>query len=180
MLISPPFLPTKQENQTDENWLNLAMSGACPGDGFFPISFDLGWHGGMHLKAPLNGNVSQRVRAIADGTVVFKRAPNARQDDVKHPQNYRGGWTDNGCIVIRHDTAIGDGQNAAAVSFFSIYMHLSELHPSIKDGRRIYRKDDLGQAGQIYGDINRKIHFELVCDDANLRKLVGRVGDDVN
>ncbi|MBC7405211.1 MAG: hypothetical protein H7252_05960 [Cytophaga sp.] len=180
MLISPPFLPNKQENQTDENWLDVAMPGGRPGDGFFPLSFDLGWHGGMHLTAPLNGNVSHRVRAIADGTVVFKRAPIAREDDIKHPQNYRGRWTDNGCIVIRHDTEIGEGQNAVAVSFFSIYMHLSELHPSVKNGRRIYRKDDLGQAGQIYGDINRKIHFEIVCDDANLRKLTGRISGDVN
>ncbi|MCC2957144.1 hypothetical protein LK542_16120 [Massilia sp. IC2-477] len=53
-------------------------------------------------------------------------------------------------------------------------MHLAEVEPAVQVGRKIYRKDVLGQAGQIYGSNQRKIHFEIVCDDENLRKLGGR------
>ena len=180
MLISPPFLPLKEQNQLDADWLNNAMVCGQPGDGAFPISFSLGWHGGAHLTAPLRGNVSERVRAVADGTVVFKRSPVDHQSDENHPQNYRGAWTDNGCVVIRHETAIGEGTNAATVKFFSVYMHLSELHARVVTGQKIYRKEELGQAGQIYGGTQRKIHFEIVCDDGNLRKLVGRASGSLN
>jgi hydroxyethylthiazole kinase len=37
----------------------------------------------------------------------------------------------------------------------------------------VYRKDALGQAGYIYGDPNRT-HVEIICDDDNLKNLVGR------
>jgi predicted chitinase len=173
MLISPPFLPAREPNQSDDDWLTAAMRCGMPGDGAFPVSFQLGWHGGVHLTAPMNGAAAEHVRAIADGTVVYVRAPAPRVDDPHHAQNYRG-WTDNGCVVLRHETAIGTGANAENVVFLSLYMHLSHLSPSLVAGRRVYRKDDLGQAGQIYGATQRKIHFEIVCDDANLRKLAGR------
>lgn len=121
----------------------------------------------------MNGTTAERVRAIADGTVVYVRAANTRIDDQSHPQNYRG-WTDNGCVLLRHQTTIGMGANAEDIVFFSLYMHLSQVSNTLAVGRRIFRKDDLGQAGQIYGSTQRKIHFEIVCDDANLRKLAGR------
>lgn len=178
MLISPPFLPTRQANQSEDDWLASAMICGQPGDGAFPLSFQLGWHGGVHLTAPAAGNGTARVRAVADGTVVFVRAPTARVDDPHHPQNYRG-WTDNGCALLRHQTAIGTGANAEEVVFFSLYMHLSQLNPQLAVGRRVFRKDEIGQAGQIYGSTQRKIHFEIVCDDANLRKLAGRTGGAV-
>lgn len=173
MLISPPFLPPRQATQTEEQWLESAMLCGQPGDGAFPVSHNLGWHGGVHLTAPMAGAVTERVRAIADGTVLFVRAPTAHQDDAAHPQNYRG-WTDNGCVVLRHETAIGTGGQAETVVFFSLYMHLSAVQTAVVAGRRVSRKAELGQAGQIYGDTRRKIHFELVCDDANLRRLTGR------
>ena len=175
MLISPPFLPAQQANQNEEEWLGIANAEGEPGDGAFPVSFNMGWHGGAHLVAPINGNASERVRAIADGTVVFKRSPTARQTDEKHPLNYRGGWTDDGCVVLRHETAIGSGATAADIVYFSIYMHLSLLHVAIKEGTLVSRKDELGQAGQIYGGLTRKIHFEIVSDDANTEKLLGRL-----
>lgn len=183
MLISPPFLPARGAAQTEEQWLEACMNSGTPGDGAFPISFNLGWHGGVHLTAPAAtpvspGNLTEKVRAIADGTVVFVRQANDRADAVTDPQNYAGGWTDKGCVVIRHDTEIGEGVNAT-VQFFSIYMHLSNVDARIVATRRVYRKAILGTAGQIYGSNERKIHFEIVCDDTNLRQLVGRSSGDV-
>jgi predicted chitinase/murein DD-endopeptidase MepM/ murein hydrolase activator NlpD len=179
MLISPPFLPPRQAAQTEDNWLAAAMICGQPGDGAFPVSYHLGWHGGVHLTAPVSGANTERVRAIADGIVVFARQPSPHTDDAQHPQNYRG-WTDNGCVLLRHETAIGEGANAQDIVFFSLYMHLASVEQSIAAGRRIYRKAALGQAGQIYGETSRKIHFELLCDDANLAKLVGRTSGELD
>jgi predicted chitinase len=153
------------------------MVQGAPGDGAYPISFNLGWHGGVHLSAPCNGNSSEPVRVIADGTVVYKRSPTEKSRDEKHPLNYRGGWTDDGCLVVRHETAIGDSENASDIVFYSIYMHLSFVEKNIKNGGKVSRKDVLGQAGQIYGDVVRKIHFEIVSDERNANKLLGRLDD---
>lgn len=179
MLISPPFLPARQVNQSDDDWLTSAMVCGQAGDGAFPLSFQLGWHGGVHLTAPVGSSSTERVRAIADGTVVYLRPSTVRVDDPSHPQNYRG-WTDNGCVLVRHQTAIGTGADAEQVVFFSLYMHLSQLSPALVVGRRVFRKDELGQAGQIYGGRQRQIHFEIVCDDENLRKLAGRTSGAVD
>ena len=183
MLISPPFLPARGAAQTEEQWLEVCMNGGAPGEGAFPVSFNLGWHGGVHLTAPAAtpvtpGNLTEKVRAISDGTVVFVRSANPRVDDATAPQNYKGAWTDKGCVVIRHDTEIGEGANAT-VQFFSIYMHVSQIDATIVATRRVYRKAILGTAGQIYGSDERKIHFEIVCDDTNLTRLVGRGADDL-
>lgn len=173
MLISPPFLPPRQNGQSESDWLIATMICGLPGDGAFPISFQMGWHGGVHLTAPLTGTSAERVRAIADGSVVYSRNPGTRIDDSNHPQNYRG-WTDNGCVVLRHQTSIGVGSTAESIVFYSLYMHLSQLNPALTVGRKVFRKDELGQAGQIYGGTQRQIHFEIVCDDVSLHKLIGR------
>ena len=128
-----------------------------------------GWHGGVHLIAPRDaqGN-AERVRAIADGTVVYVRKTDLTE---KAALSYRGVRTDDGCVVIRHTTEIGEG-NSAKVTFFSIYMHLQTVTaPAV--GNRVYRKDVLGVAGLIYGQ-RGQLHFEIVCDEANLMRLVGR------
>lgn len=179
MLISPPFLPQRQVNQSDTEWLQSAMICGEPGDGAFPISHQLGWHGGVHLVAPLTDTIDERVRAVSDGTVLFKRAPSSRQSDPNHPLNYRG-WTDDGCVVLRHETDIGSGPHAESVVFFSLYIHLSSIHPAVVAGRRVSRKAELGQAGQIYGGMARQIHFEIVCDEPNLLSLVGRSGGQLD
>jgi len=180
MLISSPFLPLRTTTQSDEAWLRVAMVEGQPGDGAFPLSFNLGWHGGAHLSAPMNGAAVEPVRSIADGVIVFKRSPTKKQSDNKHPLNYRGGWTDDGCVVIRHQTDIGTGNEASKIIFFSIYMHLSAIAAQIRPGAWVRRKDLLGEAGQIYGDLNRKIHFEIVSDDPNARKMLGRLSGDIN
>ena len=141
MLISPPFLPARTANESEDDWIGRCMSGGLPGDGAFPVSFNLGWHGGMHLEAPMNGAQPEPVRAIADGDVVFVRQHSPQPAGPlppDHAQAY-GGWTDNGVVVIRHTTEIGEGANAA-VTFFSITMHLSGVDPAVQLGRRISRK----------------------------------------
>ncbi len=156
------------------------MSGGVPGDGAFPVSFGLSWHGGLHLDAPLTGGQAEPVRAIADGEVLIARQASPQPPgplSPTDPQGY-GGWTDNGVVVIRHTTEIGEGPNAS-VTFFSVYMHLSALDPAIKAKKQIYRKDKLGTAGQIYGDSRRRIHFEVFCDDANVRKFLGWQSGDL-
>lgn len=182
MLISPPFLPARQANETEDAWLDRCMQGGQPGDGAFPLSMNLGWHGGMHLIAPQTNGQPEAVRAIADGTVVFVRTPKPQPAGTlseSEPLAYRGGWTDNGVVVLKHDTEIGEGADAKVV-FFSIYMHLSAIDSAVAQGRTVYRKAALGMAGQIYGALERRIHFEIVCDDANLKRLVGRSSGDLD
>lgn len=178
MLISPPFLLPRQEDESEDAWLNRCMNGGESGNGAFPLSFNLGWHGGMHLRAPITDSLSEFVRAIADGTVVFVRHPSPFCDDASHVQNYRG-WTDNGCVVIRHETEIGEGQSSA-VTFFSITMHLRKIDAAVQVGRRVWRKSSIGVAGQIDGSLERKIHLEIVCDDTNLVRLVGRSSGELS
>lgn len=178
MLISPPFLPPRADSQTEEQWLEAAMSGGEPGDGGYPVSYNLGWHGGVHLQAPARGNAGMEpVRAIADGVVVYRRGssepPEAPAPDA--PLNY-GGRTSDGVVVVRHETEIGAEfqQNIPTrVIFFSVYMHLHTVRSTVRQGRQIRRKDEIGQAGYIKGQPGR-IHLEIICDDANLIKLVGR------
>ncbi|MFZ5550585.1 MAG: hydroxyethylthiazole kinase [Pseudomonadota bacterium] len=182
MLISPPFLLPRAADESDDQWINRCMVGGEPSQGAFPLSFNLGWHGGMHLIAPMNGAQPEPVRAIADGTVVFIRAatpqPAGPLNEQTTPLAYRGRWTDNGVVVIRHETEIGDGANSQ-VMFFSIYMHLSEVDNALQLNRPVFRKARIGAAGQVYGDVRRQIHFEIVCDDANLRRFTGRLGGDL-
>ena len=96
MLISPPFLPARGNGQTDSEWISQAMQGGIPGQGGYPVSYNLGWHGGIHLEAPSDGSSRQSVRAIANGTVVYVRKPSkmpALPIPADHPLRYRGGWT---------------------------------------------------------------------------------------
>ncbi|RKR37594.1 M23 family metallopeptidase [Paraburkholderia sp. BL17N1] len=183
MIISPPFLSAARPQQNDAmptadagntvvpdgDVCGANMLECAPGNGAYPVSFNLGWHGGAHLKAPLDGNQVTSVRAIADGTIVY-----VRQTDTTHKPTlqYRNVRTDDGCVVIRHDTEIGEGDNAK-VTYYSVYMHLQAALSSLSVGKKVYRKDILGTPGQIYGQFPQ-IHFEIVCNEANLRKFIGR------
>ncbi len=173
MIVSPPFLPDRQTGETDDHFVERAMTSPQPGEGTYPVSYQMNWHGGIHLKAPPSG-ADAVVRAIADGTVAYKRDPVAVSADPQHPQNYNGGWTDNGCLIIRHETEIG-GTSAAATTivYFSVYMHLSKIPATLQQGARIYRKQEVGTAGRIYGTPGM-IHFEIICDEANMLAITGR------
>lgn len=179
MLISPPFLPPRVANQSEDEWLSAAMSGEAPGHGAFPVSFNLGWHGGVHLAAPALGTGFEPVRAIADGTVVFMRQPTEGLPNlaVDHPLMYNNATSD-GVVVLRHETEIGEGNNAS-VTFYSIYVHLHEIPAAVRSGRPVYRKEVIGRPGYINGERGR-IHFEIVCDDANLARLAGRTTEELS
>lgn len=178
MIISPPFIPAPIAGETDEAFLARAMVGGVPGDGGYPLSFDLNWHGGMHLTAPKEGQNALPVRAISDGTLAYFRNPTHESADANHPLRYRDKWTDDGCVVIRHETEIGEGAKAKVV-FYSIYMHLSKIFLATpQKGKVISRKDKVGEAGSIYGEKGR-IHFEVVADQSQIENLVGRKERDL-
>ncbi|MCB1899916.1 M23 family metallopeptidase [Cognatazoarcus halotolerans] len=202
MLISPPFLLPRNANESDADFVarcmpdtSVMVAGTQAPEGAFPVSFRLGWHGGRHLEAPVDASGAVLdVRAIADGEIVYARRPTARNANPSptEPRNYNPygdapAWTDDGCVIIRHTTEIGaDAQNQpVVVSFLSIYMHLSELrgaaHRVAAGGqdRAVYRKDEIGVAGMIYGN-DRQLHLEIVCDDANLEALIGRRAGALN
>ncbi|MCP1575556.1 hydroxyethylthiazole kinase [Herbaspirillum rubrisubalbicans] len=179
MLLSPPFLPPRSNDLSDAAWHNTLLPDPAAGAGLFPISRDLNWHGGLHIEAPPDANGTEWVHAIADGTIIFSRSATRKNDDTEHPLNYLG-WTDDGCIVIRHETDIGEGEAATGIVFYSLYMHLSQVEAALKPGKRIYRKDLLGIAGQSHNSSRKLIHFEIVCDDDNLKKLVGRSDDKLD
>lgn len=178
MLISPPFLPPRVSNQTENQWIDTAMPGGEPGNGAYPVSYKLGWHGGLHLRAPARGDGGvEPVRAIADGIVVYRRGSTEppAAPAPESPLGYQGRTSD-GVVVVRHETEIGAARQSSIptrVVFFSVYMHLHTLRATVQAGRRIHRKDELGQAGYIRGQPHQ-IHFEIICDDANLRLLIGR------
>ena len=180
MIISPPFLPSQAGHEMDSadagNTLvpdhdvcAAGMQECAPGNGAYPVSYNLGWHGGPHLIAPSLNGQAEPVRAIADGMVVYVRKTSPGGIEALQYRNVR---TDDGCVVIKHTTEIGEGESAK-VTFFSIYMHLQSVVGAITVGKPVYRKDKLGIAGQIYGQ-SGQMHFEIVCDEANLQKLVGR------
>ncbi|ALL71289.1 Putative chitinase (plasmid) [Paraburkholderia caribensis MBA4] len=145
------------------------MLECAPGNGAYPVSFNLAWHGGAHLMAPPDGNQPAYVRAIADGKVVYLRKTGPNGKPTLHYRNVR---TDDGCVVIRHDTEIGEG-DSAKITYYSVYLHLQTMQPTLAIGKKIYRKDVLGTPGQIYGQYPQ-IHFEIVCNEANLKKIIGR------
>lgn len=164
MIISPPFLSLNDIPVYDGLCVRNVMPGGIVGSGAYPISQAMGWHGGLHIHAPTS---MEPVRAIADGTVVFRRdGGNARYDNEDHST---------GCVVIRHVTEIGaHGATPVAVTYYSITQHLRQLdHDLPAVGRAIYRKDRLGLAGTIHGESDR-IHLEIIAGDADTLKLVGR------
>lgn len=179
MLISPPFLPPRLARDEDA-YMEMAM--CSPEHGNFPVSHKLSWHGGLHLEAPARNRGREPVRAIADGIVAYVRQPTARPatatEDEKHVLGYMG-WTDDGCVIIRHDSTIGVQNDAETpVRFYSIYMHLQAIR-NLKAGQTIDRKAELGNAGSFEGQANI-IHFEIICDDDNLNRLIGRNTGNVN
>ena len=172
MLISSPFVPAPVAGETKDQFLDRSMAVGTAGDGGFPVSFEMNWHGGVHLSAPTGAT---DVRAIADGVVTFIRAPTARSTDPNHPLNYRGAWTDDGVLVIRHETDIGADATSSALTqvvFFSVYVHLGTIE-TLSVGDNVFRMGKLGTPGSIYG-VRDRIHLEVVCDDANVQALTGR------
>jgi predicted chitinase len=200
MIISPPFLPDRA-GSSEEAWLDATMaqpasrlaSTRAP-EGSFPLSLNLGWHNGIHIQAPSSGGAYLPVRAVADGKVVFVHAPTVQNNDVAHPLNYNpfhadtptAAWTSDGFIVIEHRTEIGaEGNAVTEVVYYSACMHMASIANCPRTrapwaiGDVVYRKEELGAPGQIYGH-DGQIHFEICCDEANLRRLTRRGPDWVD
>jgi hydroxyethylthiazole kinase len=201
MIVSPPFLPARGAGVTEDQWIDSAMSQAASASGelvgFFPVTQSLNWHGGLHLQAPPDPSGGRLpVRAISDGTVVFVRQPTTPANNIPtDPLNYKpaglgSSWTDDGCVVIRHETEIGGTPEfeftpatRTSFTYFSIYMHLSNLTITTSASGAntgqlnppfpIYRKDKIGEAGSIYGQAGL-IHFEIIFDEDAIRNILGR------
>ncbi|MFL9877149.1 hypothetical protein PQR63_02050 [Herbaspirillum rhizosphaerae] len=185
MIISSPLLLPPEELPhygTDDAMLEAAMlptasrlvGGTGAAEGTFPVSNHLMWHNGVHLQAQDKGSHVLSLRAIADGEIIFLSRPTPDSADPQHGQNYDEGWTDNGCIILRHNTEIGaDGNHPVSVTYYSVYMHVEKFIGGLEEGKKIYRKDVLGGAGLVYGH-KKQVHFEICCDTTNLQKIIGR------
>ncbi|MCW7549295.1 M23 family metallopeptidase [Photorhabdus sp. APURE] len=173
MIISPPMLRDKSNTESDSVWVDrMILVDARRG---FPVNAWHTWHGGVHLTHSDSTNRPEKIRAVADGTVHFVRQPQFSKRDLP-PYNYNGG-TDCGCVVLKHETEIGSGENGK-VTFFSLYMHLKTIDSTVSQGKTVYRKDPLGTVGQVDGA--NAIHFQIFCDDTNLMKLVGRTKSELD
>ncbi|KVH40971.1 peptidoglycan DD-metalloendopeptidase family protein [Burkholderia cepacia] len=177
-MLSFPFLRVPKRRTDDDQNDGTFGLGEKSGKGAFPVSHQFGWHGGVHLVAPGGDANPEPVRAIADGEIVYARpsapkpktTPTGEERDA-NPLYYYAGWTSNGVVILKHRTEIGEG---VEVVFYSIYQHLSTVAKADwKSGDKVYRKDPIGKAGDIYGKSNR-IHFEIVADKANVERLMGR------
>ena len=153
-------------------------SGGAPA-GSYPLTTAMTWHNGLHGRAPLDTqNRPLPVRAIADGTVIFKRDPKTANTTATDPQNYNAygtgpAWTDNGIVIVKHVTEIGaTGTVGTTLTYYSVYMHLSRIEATVVEKQPIWRKDAIGVAGRIMGR-ERMIHFEICLDLANLQNLMG-------
>ncbi|WP_449550125.1 hydroxyethylthiazole kinase [Lelliottia amnigena] len=170
MIISPPFLRDKDATQSDAGWVEAMMPvNARRG---YPLNASESWHGGIHISHTDAGATPEKVRAIADGTVVSFRKPSPPEKRDRFPLKYapvRG--TDDGYVLLKHETEIGSGEDGKIV-FYSLYMHLKFLEAEIKADTKIYRKDSLGSSGMTDGQ--NEFHFQVFCDDDNIKKLTGR------
>ncbi len=183
MIISPPFLTDKTtEKEILDEGLQTVPSregGGFAPEGNFPVSQSFIWHTGLHLQAPQVGEEHAPVRAVADGTVIFVNPPRAKVDDPNDGQAYNpygseASWMDNGMVIVKHETDIGAaGDTTTSLTYYSSYMHLSQIDSAAAVGKKIYRKDKIGKPGEIYG---RKgaVEMSISCDEANLEKIIGR------
>jgi hypothetical protein len=182
MLISYPILPTRPDTETEEDYLTRILTNHVNSTtGRYPVSSlrtGLGvehhWHGGLHL---IGGG--EPIRAIADGTVAAYRV-------ASQTETYPGqGTYDTSFVLLRHETQSGEH---TTVVFYSLYMHLA-LRSSLAPDRlsqmptwlrnatpgaavqtaptqRVWRKEVLGFAGQLYG--REACHFEVFTTPAAL------------
>ena len=160
MIISPPFLRDKEATQSDADWIEAMMPvNARRG---YPLNASESWHGGIHISHTDAGTTPEKVRAIADGTVVSFRKPSPPEKRDQFPLKYapvRG--TDDGYVLLKHETEIGSGEDSKVV-FYSLYMHLKFLEAEIKADAKIYRKDPIGSSGMTDGQ--NEFHFQIFCD----------------
>ncbi|AKJ28292.1 hypothetical protein [Caldimonas brevitalea] len=185
MLISYPVLPARQADESEETYFERILETHVLADeGRYPVSTLMTkagalhrWHGGLHLHGG-----AEPIRAIADGVVVAFRVARGREE-------YEGlGEYDTGFVLLRHETETGDNTR---VRFYSLYMHLAcgrglsperfaQLPPwwrqaipgpvvQTPSNLRVWRKDVIGFAGQLYG--RETCHFEVFATEADLAEF---------
>jgi len=153
-----------------------AVDGMALHHGTYPISWDRGWHTGVHL---VPGDQHMPVRAIADGTVVAYRVCEKPLPDMSDKLNCNGGF-----VLLRHEKETGQGRT---LRFYSLYMHLLDLEgmnaaglPPVcsnkpyamplwaqcptgvavsGNGEKVHRKDIIGYLGKC-SDM-WELHFEV-------------------
>ncbi|WP_238392765.1 M23 family metallopeptidase [Buttiauxella sp. 3AFRM03] len=175
MIISPPFIREQNAGDSEDSWVNSMLP--IDATRSFPLNAHGSWHGGVHVTHSDKTHHPEMVRAIADGVVVSFRKPSGTDKRDAFPLNYNG-QTDNGYVLLKHETSIGSGDSGSIV-FYSLYMHLRDrLDPAVAEGARIWRKDPIGMNGMVDG-VNA-FHFQVFCDDENMLKLTGRTTPEVD
>ncbi|KGT95336.1 kinase [Erwinia typographi] len=173
MIISPPILKKRTTTETDAAWINRVMTSDASRS--FPVSSVDSWHGGIHIMHTDKNSKNDKVRAIANGTIHSFRAPSGYVKRDLPPLNINVAplkGSDDGYVLLKHETEIGSGLNGKVV-FYSLYMHLKFLEPTIKTGGNIHRKDALGSLGMVDG-VNA-FHMQIYCEDSEIEKIVGRI-----
>lgn len=177
MIISPPFVLPRNAGENDPSWVNRMMPVDINRD--FPLNRRASWHGGVHVlhtdRHEEGYDRIEFVRAIADGEVVSFRSPSSTDKRDTFPLNYDG-RTDDGYVLLKHQTDIGEN---CSVVYYSLYMHLmGRLDPAIRDGVRVWRKDRIGQSGMV--SETNAFHFQVFCDNENMLKLTGRTTPELD
>lgn len=169
MIISPPLLAERIDTENDADWVNRMMP-ADPQRNF-PVNQGLSWHGGIHLTS----SSSDPVRCVADGKIISLRQPDPTAREIP-PLNYNGA-TDNGYVLLKHETEIGSGESGKIV-WYSLYIHLNTIDSSVVPGKTLYRKAPIGTTGLVDG--KKALHFQIFCDDENIQKITGRTSPDTD
>lgn len=175
MIISYPILPAGADTGDEDARLTSFLSTYVDNaSGFYPVSFEDRWHGGIHLKPG-----TEPLRAIADGEVVCYRV-------AAQAESYPGqGDYDTSFVLLKHSTETGEN---TPMVFYSLLMHLlgrskqtaaqqkqlpdwlqkATPAPDVKpgNGQKVWRKDVLGFAGQYMGE--ERVHFEIFTTDTDL------------
>lgn len=177
MIISPPFVRPRNAGESDVSWVNRMMPVDIDKD--FPLNRHASWHGGVHVlhtdRREEGYDRIEFVRAIADGEVVSFRSPSSTDKRDTFPLNYDG-RTDDGYVLLKHQTDIGENCN---VVYYSLYMHLMDrLDPVIRAGAKVWRKDRIGQSGMV--SETNAFHFQVFCDNENMLKLTGRTTPELD
>lgn len=169
MIISPPLLAERTDTENDADWVNRMMP-ADPQRNF-PVNEGQSWHGGIHLTS----SSSDSVRCVADGKIISLRQPDPTAREIP-PLNYNGA-TDNGYVLLKHETEIGSGESGEIV-WYSLYIHLNTIDSSVVPGKTLYRKAPIGTTGLVDG--KKALHFQIFCDDENIQKITGRTSPDTD
>lgn len=177
MIISPPFVRPRNAGESDASWVSRMMP--VDTNRGFPLNRHGSWHGGVHVlhtdRREEGYDRIELVRAIADGEVVSFRSPSSTDKRDIFPLNYNG-RTDDGYVLLKHQTDIGEN---CSVVYYSLYMHLMDrLAPLIRAGARVWRKDRIGQSGLV--SETNAFHYQVFCDNENMLKLTGRTTPELD